>query len=121
MNGENNLNNMVNLESARSLALGFEESSEQPHFEKNSFRIHKKIFATLDSSHHRICVKLTEVEQSVFSSINAEMIFPVPGAWGKQGWTFINLKKVNKSILLDALTKSYCNIAPKKLAAKYQQ
>jgi hypothetical protein len=47
------------------------------------------------------------------------VIFPVPGAWGKHGATFINLKKVKKSMLTDALTTAWKTTAPPKLVEKY--
>jgi predicted DNA-binding protein (MmcQ/YjbR family) len=110
---------MVSTESARKLALSFEETSEQPHFEKNSFRVKKKIFATLDSTNKTVCVKLTDIEQSVYSKIDPKTIYPIPNKWGKLGWTSIELKKIKKELLVELLTKSYCNTAPKKLADKY--
>jgi hypothetical protein len=39
---------MVDIATFRQLARSFPETSEQPHFEKPSFRVGKKIFATLD-------------------------------------------------------------------------
>jgi hypothetical protein len=39
---------MVSLNDFKKLALSFEETQELPHFEKTSFRVNKKIFATLD-------------------------------------------------------------------------
>lgn len=112
---------MVSLESARRMALSFEGAEEQPHFEKNSFRVNKKIFATLDSQNHRACFKLTLADQSVFSAFDKENIYPIPNKWGKQGWTFFELKKVRKDMLLDAMTLSYCGVAPKKLAEKHKR
>jgi len=43
----------------------------------------------------------------------------VPGAWGKHGATFINLKKVKKSMLTDALTTAWKTTALPKLVEKY--
>jgi predicted DNA-binding protein (MmcQ/YjbR family) len=111
---------MVTIEQARQLALAFEETEELPHFEKASFRVKKKIFATLDSKLNRCALKLTETDQSVFSAFDPAVIYPIPNKWGKQGWTFVELKKVRKDLFLDALTCSYCTVAPSKLAAKYQ-
>ena len=110
---------MVTPETVKNLALGFQETSEAPHFEKNSFRVNKKIFATLDLTNKTVCVKLTEVEQSVYSKIDPETIYPIPNKWGKLGWTSIELKKIKKELLVELLTKSFCNVAPKKLAEKY--
>ena len=64
-------------------------------------------------------VKLSAIDQSVFCAYDKEVIFPVPGAWGKHGATFINLKKVKKSMLTDALTTAWKTTAPPKLVDKY--
>jgi predicted DNA-binding protein (MmcQ/YjbR family) len=110
---------MITSENAKKFALNFEETTEQPHFEKNSFRVNKKIFATLDSVNQTICVKLSEMEQSVYSKIDPAIIYPIPNKWGKLGWTSIELKKIKKELFIELLTKSYCHVAPKKLADKY--
>ena len=106
---------MVNPSTVRKLALSFPQAMEAPHFEKTSFRVSKKIFATL-SIEKKICVvKLSPVDQSVFCNFNHSIFYPATGAWGKQGWTVIDLKNVRKDMLTDALTLSWKNVAPQKL------
>lgn len=83
---------MVDTNTFRRIALSFPDTNEQPHFEKTSFRVGKKIFATLDSKMDQACIILSEIDQHVFST--PDIILPVPNKWGKQGWTIINLKKV---------------------------
>lgn len=112
---------MLSHETVRKLALSFEEAEELSHFEKPSFRIKKKIFATLDIKNNRGCLKLSLIDQSVFSAYDPTVIYPVPNAWGKQGWTFVNLKKVRKDMFKDALTCAFCEVAPKVLADKYKR
>ncbi|WP_207493234.1 MmcQ/YjbR family DNA-binding protein [Aridibaculum aurantiacum] len=112
---------MVTGEEFRTMALAFEEAVEQPHFEKPSFRIRKKIFATLDIKKQQAVVKLSELEQSVFCAYKKSIIYPVAGTWGRQGWTIIELDQVIPQMLHDALTTAYCNVAPAKLAEKYKQ
>jgi hypothetical protein len=107
---------MVTLEEARNLALSFPEVVELPHFERASFRVNKKIFTTLAEKEKLMMVKLSLVDQSAFCAFDKTVIYPVPGGWGKQGATYIELKKVKKSTLKDALTTAYCGVAPKKLA-----
>jgi len=46
---------MVSIETFRQLALSFPDAEELPHLEKASFRIRKKIFATLDVKNNRAC------------------------------------------------------------------
>jgi len=105
---------MVSVESFRKLALSFPDAIELPHFEKTSFRVNKKIFASLDIAKQIVAVKLSEVDQSVFCAYDSEAIYPVKGGWGKQGYTYLALKKIKKSILLDALTTSYNLVNTKK-------
>ncbi len=107
---------MSNFTILKQIALSFPETTEEPHFENTSFRVKKKIFATYDHSHNRACLKFSEIDQSVFSCIDKNIIYPVPNKWGKQGWTFVQLENLEKEILVDALTTAYCTVAPKKLA-----
>jgi hypothetical protein len=94
----------------RELALAMPESYEAPHFEKTAFRTKKRIFATLDSANFVACLKLSPVDQNVFSAANKPAISPVPNKWGLQGWTLFDLKKVKKNIMVDALTTAYFNV-----------
>lgn len=112
---------MVSIEIFRKLALSFPEATEEPHFEKTSFRVKKKIFATYDEKNKRACLKLSEIDQDVFSSADRTSIYPVDNKWGKQGWTNIELTKVNKNLFIDALTTAYCEVAPKKLAEQIRR
>jgi hypothetical protein len=64
-------------------------------------------------------LKLSLVDQSVFCAFDPAIIYPVPGGWGRMGFTTVNLKKVKKVMLKDALTTAYCNVAPPKIAEKF--
>ena len=57
---------MVDEKIFREMALSFPEVTEQKHFEKTSFRVNKKIFATLDVPNKLECVKFSEIDQDVF-------------------------------------------------------
>jgi predicted DNA-binding protein (MmcQ/YjbR family) len=105
---------MVTIDQLRVLALSFPETTEEPHFEKTSFRVSKKIFATYDAKSNRATVKLSEIDQDVFSS-DKGIIYPAPNKWGKLGWTLIEMSQVNADLFKDALTTAYCEVALKKL------
>ena len=85
-----------------------------------SFRVKNKIFATLHIKDNRAMVKLPLTDQSVFCTYK-NVFYPVPGFWGKGGATFVDLKAVRKNMFKDALTVAWCNVAPKKLAEKFQK
>lgn len=110
---------MLTTESIKEMALSFPEAIEQDHFGRPSFRVRKKIFATLWPMEKILVLKLNEIEQSVFSDIDRTAVYPVDGGWGKQGFTKFEYTRLNKSIIKDALTHSYCNVAPKPLSDKY--
>lgn len=110
---------MISIATCIKMALSFEEAVQQPHFEKTSFRVNKKIFATLDTEKEQVVLKLSEIDQSVFCAFDPAVVYPVPGAWGRQGWTILVLKDLRKQMLMDALTLSYCIAAPKRLSEKY--
>jgi predicted DNA-binding protein (MmcQ/YjbR family) len=112
---------MVTFTDLKVLALSFPGTSEAAHFEKTSFKVKTKIFATYDAKNNRACIKLSPVDQDVFSIAGKDIIYPVPNKWGKQGWTFIEMSKVKKSIFTDALTTAYCTVAPKNLSVLVRQ
>jgi predicted DNA-binding protein (MmcQ/YjbR family) len=107
---------MKPIERIRKIALSFPETTEQPHFDKTSFRVKKKIFATCTDSGEDLCVKLSEIDQNVFGTIETQAIYPVPNKWGKQGWTMVIPAKLSIAIVKDILTTAYCTVAPAKLA-----
>ena len=103
---------MVSIATFRTLVLSLPGVSEEPHFEKTSFRIKKKIFATYDPARNQACIKLSVVDQDVFAIAGKGAIYPVDNKWGKQGWTIIELKKVRKDVFADALFTAYSGVAP---------
>ena len=107
---------MVSVKTFRELALSLPEATEAPHFDRAAFKV-KKIFATLDEKAKIACVMLSPVDQSPFCTFDKNIIYPVPNKWGLQGATYIELSKVKKEMLLDALTSAYIYKAPKALAA----
>jgi predicted DNA-binding protein (MmcQ/YjbR family) len=112
---------MISINVFRQIALALPEATEQPHFEKASFRVGKKIFATLDVKNQQACLKLSSADQDVFTVFDKTIIFPVSGKWGQQGWTLIDLKKIRKAMLTDALTTAYSEVAPARLRAQIKQ
>ena len=107
---------MVTFDTLRKLALSFPEVTEEPHFDKTAFKVKKKIFATYDDQNKRVCIRLTEADQDVFTLSDKTIIYPVDNKWGKQGWTLVEMKKVRKDLFAEALTTAYCTVAPNKLA-----
>jgi hypothetical protein len=105
---------MVSISVVRNVMLSFPETVELPHFEKASFRLGTKIIATISERDKKVCVKLSEEEQALFSSHDPQVIYAVPNKWGKQGWTFIELTRIKKPVLVAILSAAYEGILKKK-------
>jgi predicted DNA-binding protein (MmcQ/YjbR family) len=88
---------MVTTDTCRTMAMALPGAAAAPHFDKESFKVNGKIFATLNVAESRACVKLSPIDQSVFCQYDKEVMWPVPNKWGTYGWTLINLKKVKKT------------------------
>ena len=109
---------MISPAAARKLATAFPGVEEKPHFEKASFRVGGKIYATLDEARHRASLKLSETDQSVYCRIKPILATPATGAWGRQGWTVFDLDKTSTVIFREALGKAWQGLAPKNKPAR---
>lgn len=105
---------MITEAQFKAMALKLEGVTQSPHFEKIAFKINNKIFATLHATGNLAVVKLSLPDQSAFCAFDDTIIYPVPNKWGAQGWTNINLSKVLKSTLHDALNTAYNTVKSKK-------
>lgn len=76
----------------------------------------RKIFATYDAVNNRACLKLSAIDQDVFSRTAPATIYPLKNKWGKQGWTIIEMKGIKKKLLSELLARAYCTVAPARLA-----
>ena len=95
------------------MALSLPDVIELPHFDRASFRINKRIFATMDEKKKIAVLMFSPLEQSVFCAFDRSIIYPVPGGWGLQGSTIFELTKVKKAMLKDALKVVYNEIVKK--------
>jgi hypothetical protein len=109
---------MVTITAFRKMALDLPGTEEAPHFDLASFRIGKKIFATIHQKENRVMVKLSPLSQSVYCSCDAAVFSPVPGGWGRQGATFVDLGKAGKVLLREALATAFREVQAKPLKKK---
>lgn len=111
---------MITTKEAKAFALSLPLSGEHDHWGRPSFRIKgKKIFMTLRPEEHRAVVKLSEPDQDLFSSAPNKAIYPIPGTWGRQGWTYVELRKTGKRLFKEIVVAAWCAVASKKLVAEH--
>jgi hypothetical protein len=110
---------MMTRDDARRIALSLPEAVESSHQGNVDFRVAKKIFATFGPKDVTLAVvKLIPDQQEMLVAAEPSIFAPIPGAWGKQGWTHIRLALADEATLSSALLMAWRNVAPKKLAAK---
>ena len=104
---------MLTRDDIRRVALSLPEVHEAPHFHMASFRVGKKIFCTLHDPEPRIMLKLDPEDQANLS--DGEVIAPVPGAWGRNGSTFVWYEQLSPERLPQLMRMAWANVAPRRL------
>lgn len=104
---------MVGTDRARKIALSLPEAVEQDHMGHPSFRVRKKIFATLWPEERRVVVKLP-------LDVQAGLVEGDPKAfslnsWSKHGWTNVHLQHVSVPQLRALMDQSWRSVAPRSL------
>ncbi|KAB1074708.1 MmcQ/YjbR family DNA-binding protein [Methylobacterium planeticum] len=106
-------------EDVRALALMLPEVIEGAHMGNADFRVGGRIFATLWSEEERTVLKLTPGHQAVLIEAEPALFAPLPGAWGRRGWTNLDLPEADEEVLRGALLNAWRATAPPALVAAY--
>jgi hypothetical protein len=105
---------MVDIETAREIALSLPGTIEGDHFGLPSFKVNNRIIATLWVKENRMMIKLPLIDQAMFSSFDKNVIYPVPNKYGGMGCTFFELSSVSPEMLRDGLDTAWKKIMGKK-------
>jgi hypothetical protein len=97
------------------VALSLPEAEASSHFDVPDFRVAGKIFATAGRIDGKAVLKLTIDQQQLLCEAEPSMFEPVPGGWGRKGWTNLVLAKADAKTAKSALWMAWRNTAPKKL------
>ncbi len=101
----------------RKLALSMPEAEEKSHFGNPDFRVRNKIFAGLSADETRATLKLLPEIQSVVLATDSSVFSPCAGAWGRSGWTFVDLLKAERGQVEQLVREAWTLVAPKNLVA----
>ena len=108
---------MVDFQRAREFALSLPGVSEQPHFEKSSFRVNGKIFVTVPPGEAYLHVFVDEAETE--ASVAEDPAAFAPLLWGtKQRGLRVTLAAVDGARLEELIEESWRRKAPKRLLAE---
>lgn len=94
----------------REIALKLDGVTEKAHMNHPDFRANGRIFASLLSNEQRAGLKLSPEEQREFVRRHPTAFAPANGAWGRQGWTIVDLGRAETAAVRSALLLAYAQV-----------
>ena len=92
----------------RRIALSLEGVEEGSHMGAADFRVGGRIFATLAAQSKGYGnLALTPEQQAAFVEELPDIFVPIPGGWGRSGWTHLRLAAANEDVMAGALRTAW--------------
>jgi hypothetical protein len=102
---------MPTQEDVRRLALALPEAVEQPHFDRTSFRIRGRIFATMRGAEPVVNLALPPDLAASVLETEGEPARPI--SWGKlRGWISLDLQAARPGLLEQLIPAAWSRAAP---------
>jgi hypothetical protein len=110
---------MATARDFRRLAMALEGTNEASHFDRAAFKV-ARIYATLAADGKTANLKLTPDEQELKCLTAPDAFTPVDNAWGRQGWTTVELAAIGAGELETALRAAWqhARAKPKRQSAR---
>ena len=103
------------------LALAFPDAHEEPHFERTSFRIGKKIFATMTPDGTEAMVRVDPAGVDALLTTHPAVFFSYGGWTLRNGSLGIHLAKPDATMIGELLVDSWKHSAPKRAVAAFEE
>jgi hypothetical protein len=100
--------------------MALPETSEEPHFEKSSFRVKGKIFATVPEGGNQLHIFVTPDEARALIAEDPVVFEEI--RWGKKvadSWVRVNLAKADRTLVCELLEDAWRLKAPKRVVASF--
>jgi hypothetical protein len=105
---------------ARGFALSLPETTEEPHFEKSSFRVRGKIFCTVPEGQQHLHLQVDPEERLALIEGNPAAYEEL--VWGKRvvpDYVRVTLAKADRAEVCELLEDAWRRRAPKRVVAEY--
>jgi hypothetical protein len=110
---------MVSAEKLRTMALSLPDAHEAPHFDRTSFRVDERIFATMTKDGKEAMVKVQPIEKiETLLETRPETFFSYGGWTTKGGALGIRLARIEVALLRGLLAEAHANLTAKRAAKK---
>ena len=93
-------------------ALALEGTTAAPHFDRTAFKV-ARTYVTLAADGLSANFKFTPEEQEFKGLLAPDAFAPVPGGWGRLGWTTATLAALTEAELDQALRIAWAHALPK--------
>src|SRR2546422_2628992 len=108
----------MTLSSARQFALALPDTTEAPHHQMSSFRVQKKLFATVPPDGDHLHIFVDELETKAVVAENPEACEEL--WWGKKlSGVRVMLSVANEELVFEMLEDSWRIRAPMDIVAQY--
>jgi hypothetical protein len=101
----------------RRLALALPATEERGEDGNPSFHVRGRVFARLHSQEKLAVLKLSAHEQKVLGHVQPQVFRRT--AWGHQGWTSIELRRVDPWLFEELLVGAWRRLAPRRAIARW--
>ena len=106
----------VKIAEVRRLALALPEATEAPHFERTSFRVRDKIFATVDPDGSGMNIFVADEQREIMTSVDPQAY--ETRMWGKSGYLHVHLAKAKARDVDTLLRSAWERKEPEQLGAR---
>lgn len=102
------------------IALSLPQTTEEPHFNRSSFRIRGKVFATAIPNEHYLNIIASDSVREPALKIYADCLEPL--VWGKKVLGLrVNLLKARSEMVSELLELAWKEKAPKSAIAQHRE
>lgn len=109
---------MVSPDDMRAFALSLPEAEEIQTWGHPTFRVRKKLFATMAPDGSDASIKATIPEQQALIQSQPD-VFGIPDYVGRYGWLSVRLDAVDPDELRELLVEAWRRTAPKRVVAAF--
>jgi hypothetical protein len=102
---------MATAEDAERIASSLPGAASAPHVDRTAFKV-ARIFATPAPDRATLNLKFTPDEQRLKCTVAPDAFAPVPGGWGRMGWTTATLAALSEAELRAALDMAWRHAQP---------
>jgi hypothetical protein len=110
----------VQLDAARRFALSLPETTEEPHFEKSSFRVRGKIFATVPLGGEHVHLFVEPDEARALLAEDSDAFEPIGrGKTPAPDWVRVKLAVADEDHVCELLEAAWRAKAPKRVVTAF--